>query len=90
MLEKEGHTDTALVSGSNLILLGKAEAVVGLQSLYVVSQVNDRNGRVLPHSWERERKRRKRGENKEKSEFCCSYVKHAHRLTQTLVGPQGE
>lgn len=50
MLEREGNTDTALVHGSYLILLGKAEAVIGFQSLYVVSQVNDRNGRVLPHS----------------------------------------
>lgn len=66
MLEREGNTDTALVYSSYLILLGKAEAVVGFQSLYVVSQVDDRNGWVLPHSWER--KRRKRGKYKEKCE----------------------
>lgn len=44
--------DTGSVQGSYLILLGKAEAIVSLQSLYVVSQVDDRNRRVLPHSWE--------------------------------------
>lgn len=60
MLEREGHSDTALaVHGSYLILLGKAEAVIGLQSLYVVSQVNDRNRRVLPHPWERKSRKRK-------------------------------
>lgn len=63
MLEREGNTDTALVHGSYLILLGKAEAIVGFQSLYVVSQVNDRNGWVLSHSWERKRRK-----YKEKSE----------------------
>lgn len=50
MLEREGITDAALVQCPYLILLGKAEAVVGLKSLYVVSQVGHRNGRVLPHS----------------------------------------
>ncbi len=71
MLGRQGHTDTALVHGSYLILLGKPQAVVGLQSLYVVGQVNDRNGRVLPHSWEGKRRKSKRGEDKEKSESGC-------------------
>lgn len=66
MLERERDTSAELVHQSYLILLGKAEAVIGLQSLYVVSQVNDRNGRVLPHSWER--KWRNRGKDKEMSE----------------------
>lgn len=48
-------SDTALVRCSYLVLLGKAEAVIGLESLYVVSQVSDGNGGVLPHSWERGR-----------------------------------
>lgn len=68
-------SDTALVRCSYLVLLGKAEAVIGLESLYVVSQVSDGNGGVLPHSWERGRigvggeKRVRPG---------CFYVKHAH------------
>lgn len=41
---------------SYLILLGEAEAVVGLKSLYVVSQVNDRNWWVFPHSWRKEQR----------------------------------
>lgn len=50
---REAKTRAKLVPDTYLILLGKAEAVVGLQSLYVVGQFNDRNGRVLPHSWDR-------------------------------------
>lgn len=53
MPQRAAITDAALVHGSYLVLLGKPEAVVGLESLYVVGQVNDWNGRVLPHSWER-------------------------------------
>lgn len=53
------------VCGAYLVLLGKPQAVIGLQSLYVVSQVNDRNRWVLPHSWERKRGRKRRKENKQ-------------------------
>lgn len=62
MLEGMEITDTALALCSYLIFLGKAEAVVGLKSLYVVGQVGDGNGRVLPHSWSE----RKGKEGKEK------------------------
>lgn len=66
-------SDTALVRCSYLVLLGKAEAVIGLESLYVVSQVSDGNGGVLPHSWER----KNRGAEK-RVRPGCFYVKHEH------------
>lgn len=45
---------------SYLILLGEAQAVVGLESLDVVSEIDDGDGRVLPHSWERGREEKGR------------------------------
>lgn len=46
-----------------LILLGEAQAVVGLESLDVVGEVDDGDGRVLPHSWKgRGRKGRREAE----------------------------
>lgn len=66
-------SDTALVRCSYLVLLGKAEAVIGLESLYVVSQVSDGNGGMLPHSWER----KNRGREKRVRPGCFC-VKHKH------------
>lgn len=73
-------SDTALVRCSYLVLLGKAEAVIGLESLYVVSQVSDGNGGVLPHSWER--KNRGGGEKSE----TWLFLRQTRTLTCTNIG----
>lgn len=61
--------------GSYLILLRKAKAVIGLQSLYVIRQVGDSDGWVLPHSWD---KKENKTRHREKGETFLFFVCDVH------------
>lgn len=67
--------------GSYLILLRKAKAVIGLQSLYVIRQVGDSDGWVLPHSWD---KKKTRQGTEKRVRICFSlYVTFTQMNTNT-------
>lgn len=66
---------------SYLILLRKAKAVIGLQSLYVIRQVGNSDGWVLPHSWD---KKKTRQGTEKRVRICFSlYVTFTQMNTNT-------